>query len=115
MFLKIVSLSAVCLLLLGVFLRPQALTRTGLTWLVCLLALTAMVAMVREKRKSWAAAFGVLALLFVPISRLLPNPTPVLFIDSLALVTFMAFMFTQAKPELTIASITSDAERKPSL
>jgi len=115
MFLKIVSIFAVCLLVLAVFVRPQDMTRTGLAWLVCLLALMSMLALVREKRKSWAVAFGVLALLFNPIFRLLPNSTPALLIDSLALVTFMAFMFTQAKPELTIASITSDAERKPSL
>lgn len=115
MFLKIVSILAVSLLLLAVVLRPQDLARTGFAWLVCLLALASMVAMAREKRKSWAAAFGVLALLFNPIFRLLPNSTPVLLIDALALVTFMAFMFTQAKPGLTIASITSEAEREPSL
>lgn len=114
MFLKIVSIVAVCLLVMAVFLRPQDLTRTGLAWLVCLLALTSMMAMARAREKSWAVAFGVMALLFNPIFRLLPNWS-VLLIDSLALLTFMAFMFTQAKPALTIASITSEAERKPSL
>lgn len=47
MFLKIISIVAVCLLVMAVFLRPQDLARTDLAWLVCLLAVMSLLAMAR--------------------------------------------------------------------
>ena len=116
MFIKLLNLSAVLLLIAGLFLRPQAVLRTALTWSVCVIALLIVVWMLRKGQKVWAIVFAAVALLFNPVFALgAAGSIPLLAVDGVALVAFMTLAFFQTMPQLTAESITSDEPRRSSL
>lgn len=115
MFLKLTNLSAVILLVAGLFLRPQGTIRALLTWSVCAIALMIATWMLRNEEKTWAMIFGAVALLFNPIFQLAAGSIPLLAVDGAALLAFMILAFFQTLPRLTAPSIVSEEPRRSSL
>jgi hypothetical protein len=114
-FIKLLNLSAVLLLIAGLFLRPQAVLRTALTWSICAIAVLFVIWMLRKGQRIWAMVFAAVALLFNPIFALGARSMPMLAVDGVALVAFLTLAFFQSMPQLTAESITSEEPRRSSL
>ena len=107
---------SITMLLLAVLQLPVASHPVLLAMVVCASGLLVVAQAVRAGKYSWAVGFLVIAVLFNPVIRIAPSGRDALWLNGIGLVAFLAAALAlEARPALTVLSITSHLPQRESL
>ena len=104
---KILKLTAIAVLVGGLFWRPFVDYRTFLQFVVSAAAVAVLVQAAHMRQYLWMSLFGVAACLFNPVSPIGFSDQIFIVLNTLTvLLFFFSLQLLKPKPRLSIASIT---------